>query len=235
MTDPQKKAPIQAVIEQAKKQLERMIDIHPQGMLLIGDDGTVVRVNSAALKLSGHAAYPEVLGRPLGAVFSTKDRPGIGEKIDRFLRNRTDSSGPGSTLDLEGQNGRLIRFSRVCAGGDHDFCIVLVDDITDRQAADQSREKRSKIAAAEAVVGALMHNINQPLTVITIRCQLLLLSLNKGSLNPDELKKGLEEISELTMQVANTLSRAQSFRDFVTTPYTEHSAIVDLPQSIGDK
>ena len=233
MTDPQKKAPIQSVIEQAKKQLERMIDIHPQGMLLIGNDGTVVRANSAALKLSGHAAYPEVLGQPLGVVFSTKDRPGIGEKLNQFLQHRADSSGPGSTFDLDGRNGRLIRFSRVCAGGGHDFCIVLVDDITDRQAADQSREKKSKIQAAEAVVGALMHNINQPLTVITIRCQLLLLSLDKNSLNMDELRKGLEEISELTLQVAATLSRAQSFRDFVTTRYTENIAIVDLPQSTG--
>ena len=233
MTDPSKEAPIHVVIEQAKKQLEKMIDIHPQGMLLIENSGTVVRANSAALKLSGHTAYPEMLGKSLDAIFSTAIHPGLKEKMNRFLRDDTGPSSPESTLDFEGRDGRLVRLTRVCAGSDHDFCIVLVDDITDRQAADQSREKKSKIQAAEAVVGALMHNINQPLTVITIRCQLLLLSLDKNSLNTDELRKGLEEISELTLQVAATLSRAQSFRDFVTTRYTENIAIVDLPQSTG--
>lgn len=230
MSDPVKDKPVHAVIEQAKRQLERMIDIHPQGMLLIGQDGAVLRANSAALKLSGHSAYPEILGQPLRTVVCANNRPGIEKKIDRFLHEGAD---PETALEFEGRNKRLVRLRRVCAGGDHNVCIVLVDDITDRKAADKKLEKQNKIEAAEAVVGALMHNINQPLTVITIRCQLLLLSLEKGSLNPDELKKGLEEISELTLQVADTLSRAQTFRDFVTTRYSDHTSIVDLPQSTG--
>ena len=218
------------IIERAKRELEQMIDMTPDVMFLLDTRGTILRANRALLNLLGASQFNAVIGRPVAEIFQLKNPA----EISRFLAGTEPRAELMLKADIGGRT-RDLEFTVMPAGQAAGWRVAFVEDVEEERRKTETLEEQCRKEAARTLVCTLMHNLNQPLTVITIRCQLLLLSLNKGSLNPDELKKGLEEISELTMQVANTLSRAQSFRDFVTTPYTEHSAIVDLPQSIGDK
>lgn len=218
-------------IAHAKTELERMIDLHPQGMFLAGPSGEVLRTNAGLLKLLGLTGFPEVLGRSCEELFPASDGkspladffadPHLGPE-DMYVRE-TEIARP------EGGR-RALRFT-VVGSGTEDRFMVLVDDVTEEKEAAARRERQEKREVAEALTGALNHALNQPLSVIMGRAQLLLFSLEKGRANAEELRPALQEIVNLTRRVAETLRRARTFRDFVTETYLEGVDILDLNRS----
>ena len=109
--------------------------------------------------------------------------------------------------------------------------MLVVADVTEQLHQQEVATERSRIQAAEAVTGALMHELNQPLTVITVQSHLLLHDLDRGTLDADQIRSAVEEIVSQAVTVADKLRQAQSFRSFVTKPYLEGHDIVDLEKS----
>jgi nitrogen-specific signal transduction histidine kinase len=226
------------IIENAKHELERMIDLHPQGMYLASPDGSIQRANLRLLQILNLQSFTNVIGRKFVELLPEENPPEIRRLLGDLLsvkRNKRERNySQRISLLIPGSLRRDLDFTVVSPGAESEFFIVVVEDVTHQKEEDDKREKRWKMEAAEAVVGALMHTINQPLTVIMIRAQLLLMSLNKEKQNTEELQQGLEDIVNLTMKVADTLRQARTFNDFVTVQYTGNSQIVDLERSTSD-
>jgi nitrogen-specific signal transduction histidine kinase len=234
---PEKKPNINALIERAKKELEHMIDMHPQGMVLLDSAGRIQRVNMTALKMFGISSFRTVLGKPLTNLIPADSPQAVTQELEQFLQEKPSSQQGHLIKELAfqfpGAEKRVFRFAAVATKEASAPKILIVEEITEQKAAEIDLEKQHKLQAAEELTGALMHTINQPLTVITVRCQLLLLAIEKGNVDPTEVKQGLEEISRLAMQIADTIGKASSLSDFVTTPYTHDLQIVDLDRSTG--
>ncbi len=49
------------------------------------------------------------------------------------------------------------------------------------------------------------------------------------------MKQGLQEVIELTGQIAETLRQARVFSDYVTMPYPDSREIVDLDKSTREE
>ncbi len=235
MPDTPKPENLGRMIENAKKELERMIDLHPMGMFLATPQGHIQRANKKLLRLLSLKSFSQMLGKRFGELLPPENLPDQIQKLNRLFG---PTKGQGdlhaslrASLILPDHHARELLFTVVSSGPEAAFFVVVVRDISDERAEVAAREKQCRMEAAEAVVGALMHNINQPLTVIMIRAQLLLMSLNKATPDKTELSKGLEEIVQLTSQVAGTLQQSQIFNDFVMEPYTENAEIVDLKRS----
>ncbi len=216
-----------------------MIDLHPQGMFLSNRRGAILRANRTLLKLLGVANFTDVLGRqpsdfmvdgagcdPALAVtaFLSGARAGTEGHVSRRFR-----------VELAKQGVRELDLTIITSSQASDLRIVLVEDLGNAAEEHQRRERQTRMEAAEATVGALMHRINQPLTVIMIRSQLLLLSLDQDHLERKELKQGLQEVIELTGQIAETLRQARVFSDYVTMPYPDSREIVDLDKSTREE
>ncbi|OGV45410.1 MAG: hypothetical protein A2X46_00810 [Lentisphaerae bacterium GWF2_57_35] len=226
------------IIENAKHELERMIDLHPQGMYLASKDGTIQRANLKLLQILNLTSFAEILGKKFAELLPKGNSPAVISQLSDMLSTQKEKRDLHFSHRVEailsGSQPRKLDFTVVSSGTDSDFIIVIVEDVTNQKEEDDKREKRWKMEAAEAVVGALMHTINQPLTVIMIRAQLLLMSLSKEKQNKEELQQGLEDIVNLTMKVADTLRQARTFSDFVTMQYTGNSQIVDLERSTSE-
>lgn len=219
-------------IQRAKAELERMIDLHPQGMFLTGPEGKVLRANAGLLRLLGLEEFPQVLGRELEGLF-----PGAGEALRRALAAGAAPGSAASTeaeVELPGRGRRSLRFTAVRSGAGDGLAVVLVDDLTEEKRDAERRARQHKIEAAEALAGTLNHLLNQPLAVIMGRAQLLLFALERGRAETGELRRTLEEIVQLARGIADTLRKAQRFRDFVTASYLEGVDILDLERSTGE-
>ncbi|MFH0878606.1 MAG: PAS domain-containing protein [Lentisphaerota bacterium] len=236
---PEKTVQVSRMIENAKQELERMIDAHPQGMCLATLNGRIQRANQALLQILELTSYAEVIGKRFRDLLPEGNSPETLNEMDSLLAARPSQRGPyvSRQIKIKARKGdvRTLGFTVVTSSEDHDLIIVLVEDMTRREVEDLQRQKRLKMEAAEAVVGALMHTLNQHLTVITIRSQLLQLSLSRPNLYIDAMKKGLDEITNLSTQIAEILRQAQTFNDYVTMPYLNESAIVDLKKSTGEE
>jgi HD-GYP domain-containing protein (c-di-GMP phosphodiesterase class II) len=215
------------VIERAKQQLERMIDLNPQVMLLVDKDARVVRANRAFLDFVKVGAFPKALGKSLDDFFSCDD--------PQFFRNILKSGGGYASHEKHvkvcNETNRMIQFSIVGPGNRTDPSVVVIQDVTDEKQREASIEKQHKKEAVKALAGALMHNINQPLTVIMVQAQMMQVAVEKGNIDPDELKKNLQDIMQLTTQIADLVENAQDANDFVTQSYSKGVDILDIRSS----
>lgn len=214
-------------IEQAKQELEHMIDLNPQVMLLVDRRGKVIRSNKALLEFLQFPDFQEVLNKQIDDIFRCED-PSF---FSRLLSDQTGYEDGEAATKLPDNRSRLLKFTVVGAGEKTDLFAVIVEDETSEKERAARLEKEHKKEAVQAVAGALMHNLNQPLTVIMIRAQLMQLVMEKGPVNSDELKKSLHDIMSLTMQIADQLRAVKEPKDFVTEPYMDDVEILDISRS----
>ena len=215
-------------IERAKQELERMIDLNPQVMLLVNRNGVIVRANKALLDLVRHDDYREVLGKRLENLFPSKDDV----FFNHLLNDRQKACETRETaITLPGDRERTLRFASVAFGSDADLCVVIVHDATVENEQAAHLEKKHKKEAIQNLMGALMHNINQPLTVIMVKARLMHLEIEKGKMKASGMGRNLQDIMQLTMHIADMLEGVEKPDDFVTQPYLGNVRILDLNRS----
>jgi len=212
-------------IERAKKELEHMIDLNPQVMLLVDHTGKIVRANKALLELLKFQDFKKILNRNLSDLFPCEEK--------KFFEYLLQNKGGYEVREIKiisapGQH-RLIRFAVISS--DNDVSVVIVNDITSEKERASHQERKYKKEAVKALMGGLMHNINQPLTVIMVQAQFIQLALEKGLSRPEDLKKELQNIMALTMQIADMLKMVENPKDFVVQPYLEGVSILDIKRS----
>lgn len=216
------------MIERAKQELEHMIDLNPQVMLLVDHAGKAVRANRALLELLGQPDFRKILGRNLNNLFPCEDKD--------FFTSLLTSKGGYDVREIKvvfaPRRHRLMRFAVVSS--DDDVSVIIVNDVTSEKEQAVHQEKKFKKEAVQALMGGLMHNVNQPLTVIMVQAQFMQLALEKGLSRPEDLKKELQNIMSLTMQVSEMLKMMERPKDFVTQPYLEGIDILDIQRS-GDQ
>lgn len=127
----------------------------------------------------------------------------------------------------------VFRFTLVSIGEVSEARVLIVEDITSQKERAARDEKEHKKEAVRALAGALMHNVNQRLTVITVRAKLMLMTLEKDEIRAEELKKGMHDIVELALEIAGILAQLENQKDFVTETYLDGLEIMDLEKSSG--
>ena len=211
------------MIARAKKELEHMIDVNPQTMLLLDARGHVLRANRALLDLLGLPDFSSVLGKSLQDVFCV-DAPMFFDNLLGDLDSVRESQ---TNVRLAGGLSHILCY-RVLSSGTGELTVLIVENVTAERIEAATLEKQHKREAVEALVGALMHHLNQPLTVISVRSRLLMLALEKPELDVEELKQGLADIMDHSLRVGELLRRAEKPKDYVTQPYVEGLDILDL-------
>ena len=216
-------------VHRAKLELEQMIDLTPQVMLLVDGDRRITRANLAFLRFLEISDFASVLGRSLPEFFSVASP-------DFFDELFSAGSGYGireTDATINGIRKGMFRFTVVAIGEESEIHVLIVEDITELKAREAQDEKEHKKDAVKALAGALMHNINQRLTVITVRTRLMNMALDKDEIPTDDLRKGLNDIAGLTMEIAGILDKLDDHQDFVTERYLDGLDILDLEKSKG--
>lgn len=214
-------------IQKAKLELEQMIDLNPSVMLLADNAGIAVRANRALINMLELDDYSTVLGRKIEEIFPSKDK----SFFPTLLQNTSGYYSSETTVDLCGKS-RLFRFTVIGAGKQTDLFAIIINDITvERQNASSMAKKHKKEAVTE-LMGALLHNVNQPLTVIMMRAQLMQVELEKGTARQEELRNSLDDIMRLTLDVATILRQVENPQDYVLEHYNKNIDIMDIKQSV---
>jgi len=217
-------------IEKAKQELERMIDLNPQIMMLVTHDGVIVRTNRALLTLLSMSDFGEVLESRFEEVFRFSEDP---LSLDLMALQKEEEPAE-SEVVVPGGRKLVLKFSVVGFGRESDLFVVIIEDVTGAKEHAADLEKKHKKEAVQEIVGALMHTINQWLTVIMMRVQLQQLAVEKGTVSPDELRDSLQEILRLSMKIADTLETAKRPGDYVTEVYHDNVNILDISKSAED-
>jgi nitrogen-specific signal transduction histidine kinase len=158
-------ARVAEAIQRAKVQLEHMIDLNPECMVLVDQDGQVLRANRAFLELLHEGQFQSVLGSPLANLFPSVERA----FFTSLLANKTNHSWFEKNEKMAEGGERRLQFGVLSGGASSEALVVIVHDVTRDQEKSALLEKGFKVEAVQALMGALMHHLNQPLTVVMIR------------------------------------------------------------------
>jgi nitrogen-specific signal transduction histidine kinase len=219
-------AEINSILENAKQQLEKMIDLTPQGMMLIDHQGCVLRANERVVSLLGRDGFDQILGKSVPELFAPDESSA--EALHEFVCSSNLNRSVELHLPTEDDDTLILLFTRVASGNDSDLNIILIEDHTQDRKRETRKEKRDKLEGAMAASGALQHYVNQPLTVIVCTAHLLMHEMENESLSDEKLRSGLTEIISNVNVIADTLRESSSLDEYITKPYPGSADIIDL-------
>jgi CheY-like chemotaxis protein len=107
--------------------------------------------------------------------------------------------------ELELANGRIVLVRAVPVRGDHDGMVVALRDVSERVALQAQLEQGRRLAAIGRIAGGIAHEVNNPLTVLQLRADLL---VEEGELS-DYVRRQVELIRESTRRIVRTVSSLQ--------------------------
>ena len=201
--------------QRSRARLDGVVDTLPSGLLILDASGSCVKANGAARAVTGVEDDPALAG---------------------LIREGVPPGGEGE-IDLprdEGEPRRLLIARRAMAG-DPGTEVVLVTDVTERARALEERVRLEKLAEVMRTLSVLSHKINNPLTALLGRAQIL-----SGRTTDDpQVAKAVAVIEESSQRIAELIrelaavvreGRHESLEDREPHPVRELR-----PQPVGDR
>lgn len=182
------------------------------GLVVLDPEGRVQAWNRA-METRYEIQAQEVLGRPFLDVNPNWKREGLAEPIERLLRGEIEE------FALEGVEhetlkkgrvvlnvkGSLLRENRAPSGA-----VLLIEDITERVALERSARQAEKLAALGTLSAGLVHELNNPIGVISSRIELMLQEAEERRL-PPQVRDDLQVLHRHAQRVARIARGLLSF------------------------
>ena len=103
-------------------------------------------------------------------------------------------------------------------------------DLTEKNRAARERAQKEKFIGVLETAGAVCHELNQPLQVISGYAELMLVDLNRE----DKHYELAEQILEQVERIADITGKLQKITRYKTVDYGRHAKIIDIHQSSQD-
>jgi PAS domain S-box-containing protein len=99
---------------------------------------------------------------------------------------------------------------------------VVVSDVTDLKRTHEKLSQASRLAALGEMAGSIAHEINNPLTLILGRADLISQNIKTGNIEPEYIEKSLEKIKATAVRISNIVeSLKRTSRSSQKDPFIE--------------
>jgi PAS domain S-box-containing protein len=183
----------------------RLVELSPDGIILISDDNRIVFVNPAAVRLFGASAPEHVLGRSPFAIFHADSHALIRERIGRMMAGESVPPAEEKIVRLDGLVRDVEVNSTRLEESPGEAIQVIVRDISERKRAEailRQNEERLTLAFAGAQEGVWDWNLETGAVVYSPRWRDMLgyaegelephVSAWERLLHPDDLPRAAE-------------------------------------------
>jgi PAS domain S-box-containing protein len=113
---------------------------------------------------------------------------------------------------------------------DQSGSVGVMLDLTEKNRAARERAQKEKFIGVLETAGAVCHELNQPLQVISGYAELMMVDLSRG----DKHYELAEQILEQVERIADITGKLQKITRYKTVDYGRHAKIIDIHQSSGD-
>lgn len=189
--------------ERARGRLDGVLEALGSGVVLLDVRGGMTRSNAAARALLG---------------------PLHGSELASALKDAVAPGGEGEmTLPVEGDGARTVLIARRPMREETGTEVVLITDITQRARDVEERVRLEKLAEVMRTLSVLSHKINNPLTALLGRAQIL---IARGGSDPHVLKaaavieESSQRIAELIRELAEVVreGKHEALQDLLAMP-----------------
>ncbi|MDP2821501.1 MAG: ATP-binding protein [Sulfuritalea sp.] len=206
-------------LQENEYRLRTIIESEPECVKLQAEDGTVLEINPAGLRLVDANQPADIVGRKIFSVVAP-------EYIDIYRENmRRVFSGEAVIYEFRAitLKNRIAWMETHAAPlrdarGKIYALLGITRDITEhKQAEEQARRHQSELArvARLSTMGematGIAHELNQPLSAIANFSRGCIRRLRSGGMSPDELVEPLEEVCEQAERAGDILRHVRDF------------------------
>lgn len=208
--------------------LSLLFESVPLALLIIRiEDLAVISLNPEALELFGYSGA-EAVSLSGHSFFQTEK-----ELEDILLQFRKAPLVKGLEKRLVKKNGVQFNALLSIAGIDYkneELLIVGITDITERILAEKQRLEKERLEAAIKTAGAVCHELNQPLQVITSAADGFLIG---SAAHDEEAFQIVNDILEQVTRMGEITSRLREITRYETKKYIDDVTILDLDKASG--
>jgi two-component system sensor kinase FixL len=228
----------EAALERAEAYAQAIVESAVDAIISVDDQGAIESFNQAACAMFGYRA-DEVRGQHCRKLVATD----YYREFDRFFqRNRrpTDESPASVELNASDKRGRnfpiVISMREILDVGEHKYVILIRDLTEQREAERQVREQRDMLAHVDRLntlgemAAGIAHEINQPLTAISMYAQSSLRFLHREQPELERLEDALAKLSQQAHRAGAVIERMQE----MTRPHQSHQEAVEAERLLRE-
>ena len=176
--------------ERSRARLDGVLAALSSGIMILGADGTFVTANAAARGLA-----------------DAKDDTALARLIAHGVPRESEAE---IDLPIAGGGRRTLLVARRAMVGDPGSEVVLVTDVTQRNRAVEERVRLEKLAEVLKTLSVLSHKINNPLTALLGRAQIL----QARKFDDPSVAKAAAVIEDASLRIADLIRElAQVVKD----------------------
>jgi nitrogen fixation/metabolism regulation signal transduction histidine kinase len=225
----------------SKVDLETVIDNLLSAVIVVNRDSVILLVNKMAM-FFGDKSREDLIGLRGGDAYNCvnarKNINGCGSEpncknctirntVEETFRDKSNKSFRETSLTLQAIGKRDFRLSTTYLE-EQDVVLLAMEDITDMKIMETENLEKSKLVAAINTAGAVCHEMNQPLQVISAHLDMFELKKRKNipcdNTHFDAMRQQIERLAIITRKL-------QNIKRFASMSYTEGTDIMDLDKS----
>ncbi|MFK7912451.1 MAG: nitrogen regulation protein NR(II) [Pseudomonadales bacterium] len=204
-----------------KENALELLDAAVDAIITINTHGIIESVNSATLTMFGYERT-ELLGQPLGCLIPEPHRALHQQYIERYLQTgEARIIGIGRELLAQRGDGSVFPMSLaindIVRGSEHHFA-GIIRDLTEQKAAlrtvSEQRDRLAQVGRLNTMgemTASIAHEINQPLTAISMYAQASLRLLEQQDPDIDKMRAALEKLNTQALRAGAVIERIQRF------------------------
>jgi PAS domain S-box-containing protein len=210
----------QVALEKSEATARALLESASDGIVVVGGTGRIMLVNAAAERMFGYRRE-ELVGAELELLLPERVRGGhVEHRVRYFAEPRVRSMGIGLGLSGRRRDGSEfpveISLSYV-ESEDGVVAMAFVTDITQRKQAEAQLQRQrevlfqsEKLAALGRLAAGVAHEMNNPLSIVSSRIELMLLDAKEQHL-PSAVLEDLQVLHRNTQRVARIARNLRSF------------------------
>ncbi len=221
----------EAALMRAEAYAQAIVDSAVDAVITVDSQGSIESFNQAASAMFGYRA-DEVRGQHCRSLTATS----FYREFDRFFqRNRVPADDVIRSVELNGCDKRdrefpILLSMREIVDIEEKKYVILIRDLTEQRHAEKEvREQRDMLAHVDRLntlgemAAGIAHEINQPLTAISMYAQSSLRFLQHRPPRLERLEDALEKLSQQAHRAGAVIERMQE----MTRPHQSHHESVD--------